>query len=169
MDLGLEGRAAIVTGASRGIGRSVALALVAEGCRVLLVGRDREALAAVRAEAGEGTTPLVCDVTDPSSADLMVTDYSSTMFDFATCVLKPTNVFRGQSFWTMFTTKLGSIPRGSQWTSPVTRVPFPSAVEVRMNVLVSASTLWGPLVVILAAMLVMSTVMLVWTRRKGWW
>ena len=38
-----------------------------------------------------------------------------------------------------------------------------------MNVLVSATTLWGPLIVILAAMLVMSTVMLVWTRRKGWW
>jgi NAD(P)-dependent dehydrogenase (short-subunit alcohol dehydrogenase family) len=74
MDLGLEGRAAIVTGASRGIGRHVALQLVAEGCRVLLVGRDREALAAVQAEAGGQTAPLACDVIDPSSAELMVAE-----------------------------------------------------------------------------------------------
>ena len=74
MDLGLEGRAAIVTGASRGIGRSVALGLVAEGCRVLLVGRDREALTAVQAEAGEAAALLVCDVTHPAAADRMVAE-----------------------------------------------------------------------------------------------
>jgi NAD(P)-dependent dehydrogenase (short-subunit alcohol dehydrogenase family) len=74
MDLGLEGRAAIVTGASRGIGREIARRLGAEGCRVLLVGRDRDALAAVQAEAGDGTAPLACDVTDPSSAGLMVAE-----------------------------------------------------------------------------------------------
>ena len=72
MDLGLEGRAAVVTGASRGIGRAVALQLVAEGCRVLLVGRDREALAAVHAEVGDRSAPLACDVTDPASAGRVV-------------------------------------------------------------------------------------------------
>ncbi len=74
MDLGLAGRAAIVTGASRGIGRQVALQLAAEGCRVLLVGRDRDALAAVQAETGDAAVPLACDVTDDSSADLMVAE-----------------------------------------------------------------------------------------------
>jgi len=74
VDLGLEGRAAIVTGASRGIGRQVALQLGAEGCRVLLVGRDREALAAVHAEASDASAPLACDVTDPSSAGRMVAE-----------------------------------------------------------------------------------------------
>ncbi len=68
MDLGLDGRAAVVTGASRGIGRHVALQLVAEGCRVLLVGRNEDALAAVQAEAGEATVLLAGDVTDPATA-----------------------------------------------------------------------------------------------------
>ena len=47
MDLGLRNRAAIVTGASRGIGREVARALAAEGALVLLCARDAAALAEV--------------------------------------------------------------------------------------------------------------------------
>jgi 3-oxoacyl-[acyl-carrier protein] reductase len=48
MDLGLAGRAAIVTGSSRGVGLGVAHALAAEGCRVMLTGRDAGALARAR-------------------------------------------------------------------------------------------------------------------------
>jgi 3-oxoacyl-[acyl-carrier protein] reductase len=44
MDLGLKGKIALVTGSSRGIGRAVALALAAEGCDVMLTGRDEKAL-----------------------------------------------------------------------------------------------------------------------------
>jgi 3-oxoacyl-[acyl-carrier protein] reductase len=44
MELGLKGKIALVTGSSRGIGRGVALALAAEGCDVMLTGRDRAAL-----------------------------------------------------------------------------------------------------------------------------
>ena len=53
----LEGRTAIVTGASRGIGAAIALALDRAGARVALVARDRAALEAV---AGELTTALWC-------------------------------------------------------------------------------------------------------------
>src|SRR5262252_7430130 len=44
MDLGLTGKVALVTGSSRGIGRGVALTLAAEGCDMMLTGRDAAAL-----------------------------------------------------------------------------------------------------------------------------
>jgi len=66
MELGLEGKVAVVTGSSRGIGRAIAVGLGAEGCRVTLCARGREALeeaaAAVRA-AGGAALPVEADVT----------------------------------------------------------------------------------------------------------
>src|SRR5215467_10999856 len=53
MELGLKGKTALVTGSSRGIGRGIALALAAEGCDVMLVGRDRAALDDTAAAIGK--------------------------------------------------------------------------------------------------------------------
>jgi 3-oxoacyl-[acyl-carrier protein] reductase len=51
MNLGLAGRACVVTGASRGIGRETALGLCAEGANVVLVARDEQRLREVQEEA----------------------------------------------------------------------------------------------------------------------
>jgi 3-oxoacyl-[acyl-carrier protein] reductase len=50
MELGLEGKIALVTGSSRGIGSGTALALAAEGCDLMLTGRDGVALEEVAAK-----------------------------------------------------------------------------------------------------------------------
>jgi NAD(P)-dependent dehydrogenase (short-subunit alcohol dehydrogenase family) len=64
----LEGKIAYVTGASRGIGRAIALALAANGADVALAARSEADLASVGAEIeGMGRRALVCtgDLTDP--------------------------------------------------------------------------------------------------------
>ena len=78
MDLGLAGRACVVTGASSGIGRETALQLGAEGAKVLLVARGEERLAAATEEAARVAEPaggaaaeLVLDVTDASAGERM--------------------------------------------------------------------------------------------------
>ena len=50
MNLGIENRLALVTGASRGIGRAIALELAREGARVIIVARSAEPLDAVKRE-----------------------------------------------------------------------------------------------------------------------
>jgi 3-oxoacyl-[acyl-carrier protein] reductase len=62
VDLDLHSRGAVVTGASRGIGRAVALRLSAEGARVLLVARSEDALRDAAGECGSGATTLALDV-----------------------------------------------------------------------------------------------------------
>ncbi|MFQ5895337.1 MAG: SDR family oxidoreductase [Nitrospinota bacterium] len=66
MDLGLRDKVALVTGASRGIGRACALALAAEGAQVSLVARGREGLEAVKKEVekrGSRALPVPADLT----------------------------------------------------------------------------------------------------------
>lgn len=64
MDLGLDGRVALVMGASKGIGRGIAESLTREGARVAIVSRNRERLDAVVEELGGDVTAFVADAGD---------------------------------------------------------------------------------------------------------
>ena len=59
----LQGRAALVTGAARGIGLAIAERLRGEGARVALVDRDADAVQAAAKRLGDGTLAIVADVT----------------------------------------------------------------------------------------------------------
>jgi len=71
MQLGLEQRVAVVTGASKGIGLAVARGLAAEGCAVHLVARTLETLeqaaAGIRAEFGVAATAHALDISRSES------------------------------------------------------------------------------------------------------
>ena len=71
MDLELEGRRAMVTGGSRGIGKAIARVLAAEGCDVVVAARGRDDLEATAAELHEETgrriVALVMDSGDDES------------------------------------------------------------------------------------------------------
>jgi 3-oxoacyl-[acyl-carrier protein] reductase len=72
MDLGLQGKVALVTAASKGLGRGAAAALAAEGARVAICARDPAGLeAAADAMPGDVLT-IAADVTDPAAPARLV-------------------------------------------------------------------------------------------------
>ena len=73
VDLGLSGKACIVTGATSGIGAAVTRMLLDEGARVLLVARNEDKLAAAAGAAADArAATCAADVTDPETAERIV-------------------------------------------------------------------------------------------------
>ena len=75
MELELSGKVALVTGASRGIGRGIALSLADEGCDLLITGRDQAALKTVAAEIkakGRNAAVSVLDLRKEGAERLLV-------------------------------------------------------------------------------------------------
>jgi 3-oxoacyl-[acyl-carrier protein] reductase len=82
MELGLRGRKALVTGASKGIGRACAEVLAEEGCDIVLVSRTAVDLEAVRAKiAGEHNVSVryfALDLSDSKNVDKLAAECADT-------------------------------------------------------------------------------------------
>jgi NAD(P)-dependent dehydrogenase (short-subunit alcohol dehydrogenase family) len=68
----LKNKVAIVTGASRGIGRSIAEVFVREGAQVVICGRKQETLDQVAKEIGSGVKPIACHVGKQGDIEALV-------------------------------------------------------------------------------------------------
>src|ERR1700685_285620 len=68
MDLGIEGRRAVVPASSSGLGLAVAQALAEAGADVAMCGHDRERIERAAATIGARATPLVADATSAEGA-----------------------------------------------------------------------------------------------------
>lgn len=77
MDLGITGKVALVTGASRGLGFAAAKALAGEGCRVAICGRDQERI--TDAAAAIGAHPVVADMSALDGPGRAVTEAAAAL------------------------------------------------------------------------------------------
>ena len=69
----LEGKVAVVTGGSRGIGRAIATRLATEGARVVITARSAEgASSAAQGLPGDGHLGVACDVSDAAAVDALI-------------------------------------------------------------------------------------------------
>ena len=72
MKLDIEGRVALVVGASRGIGFAVAETLAAEGARIAIAARGLDGIKSAAGKIGRGASSHVADVTDSAAAQSLV-------------------------------------------------------------------------------------------------
>lgn len=78
MDLGLNGKVALVTGSSRGLGLASAVSLASEGCHVCVTARGAERLEQAAKEVGQaaagrsGVLPIAADLTDARGVEFAI-------------------------------------------------------------------------------------------------
>ena len=100
MDLDLKGKIAVVTGSSRGIGRSIALGLGEEGCHVSLCARGEEALLATEKEVRALDVETLATSADLTGAEGINQVIQATLDKWGRIDILVNNV--GGSKWTPF-------------------------------------------------------------------
>ena len=85
MDFGIKGKIALVTAASKGLGRGSAAALAGEGCRVAISARTEadvvQAAKDIAAQTGAEVTPFVGDMSKPEEIDRLLNDVRRRLGD----------------------------------------------------------------------------------------
>ncbi|HST94826.1 MAG TPA: SDR family oxidoreductase [Microvirga sp.] len=79
MKTGLEGKRALVLGASKGLGFGIAQGLAEEGARVAIASRTSEGSKAAAEKIGKGVLPFVCDTGKVDQVDALVRDATEAL------------------------------------------------------------------------------------------
>src|SRR5580658_107164 len=99
----LAGTTGVVTGASRGFGRAISIALVERGAHVVGVARNQRLLAELKEQLGDAFVPEVADVADPAVARHLIADHRPQTVVLNAGATPPVGSFREQT-WGMFST-----------------------------------------------------------------
>lgn len=137
----VAGATALVTGASRGLGRGIAIALATAGAQVVGVARDHAALEEVRAEAGGDFTPVAADAADPVVAGQLIDKYRPGVLVLnagATPLPRPVQHHTWQTFsrnWEV------DVQHAFNWTREALLAPLaPGSIVITMS---SGAALFG--------------------------
>jgi NAD(P)-dependent dehydrogenase (short-subunit alcohol dehydrogenase family) len=125
---GLQNRRVIVTGGSRGLGRGIVEALVAEKARVVAVARDADRLRTVSREIGAEAVAL--DVTDDDGAGRLLRQVRPDLLVLCAGAMPPLAALQDQT-WETFSRNWEVDAKSTFfWLRHVLRLPLPAGAHV---------------------------------------
>ncbi len=145
MDFEIRGQAALVTGASRGIGRAIALALADEGCNVAVCARGEEQLHQVANEIatrGVRGVPILADITSVADLERLVAGTISALGRLDVLVVNAGGSRHPRAASATDDDWLDGISRNILQLARLARIAYPHLRESRGRVIVTAS-IWG--------------------------
>jgi NADP-dependent 3-hydroxy acid dehydrogenase YdfG len=125
---------ALVTGASRGFGRAIAIALATHGAHVVGVARDRDRLEEVHAQLGGTFTPVAADAADPVVAGLLLDKYRPRTLILNAGAAPLTRPIHRQTWATFSRNWEVDVQHAFNWTREALLLPLePGSVVIAMS------------------------------------
>jgi len=147
MDLGIKGRVAMVTGASRGLGRQATLSLCEEGCRVAICARGQDGLSDVLEEMNGLGHDVIGVQADVATSDGTEKFYQETMKSFGQVDIIVNNVGGSRGGRDFDTTTdqdwLDTLDLNLLSAVRLTRLGLPGMKERRWGRIVNIASIWG--------------------------
>ena len=130
----LSGTTALVTGASRGFGRGITVALSQQGADVVGVARDRAALEELRTQLGDTFTPVAADAADPVAAGQLIDAYQPRILVLNAGAAPLSRPLHKQTWQTFSTNWQVDVQHAFHWTREALLRPLdPGSVVIAMS------------------------------------
>jgi NAD(P)-dependent dehydrogenase (short-subunit alcohol dehydrogenase family) len=143
---GLAGTTAIVTGAGRGFGRAIAMALSAAGAQVIGVARTRAQLDEVRDQVGNTFTAVVADVADAATAARLLDGYRPRTLVLCAGAAPQMRPLQDQTWETFSQNWNVDVAQAFHWTRQALRQPLgpgSSVIAISSGAAINGSPLSG--------------------------